>query len=52
MFPFHPPPADLQSDSYSSPVVAVIVCIVILTIFVAAMAAYVVLHNRKKPVIQ
>ncbi|XP_060928512.1 zona pellucida-like domain-containing protein 1 [Limanda limanda] len=41
-----------QSDNYSSPVVAVIVCIVILTIFVAAMAAYVVLHNRRKPLIQ
>ncbi|XP_034460125.1 zona pellucida-like domain-containing protein 1 [Hippoglossus hippoglossus] len=42
----------LQSDNYSSPVVAVIVCIVILTIFVAAMGAYVVLHNRRKPLIQ
>ncbi|XP_062242296.1 zona pellucida-like domain-containing protein 1 [Platichthys flesus] len=42
----------LQSEDYSSPVVAVIICIVILTIVVVAMAAYVVLHNRRKPLIQ
>ncbi|XP_069390698.1 zona pellucida-like domain-containing protein 1 isoform X1 [Paralichthys olivaceus] len=43
---------DLASENYSSPVVAVIVCIVILTIFLVAIAVYVMLHNRRKPLIQ
>lgn len=46
--------ADVTSESnYSSPVVAVIVCIVVLAILLVAMAVYFALHiRRKKPIIQ
>lgn len=47
-------PAGLALESnYSSPVVAVIVCIVILAILLVAMAAYFALYiRRRKSVIQ
>ncbi|KAK5868777.1 hypothetical protein PBY51_009759 [Eleginops maclovinus] len=41
------------AESYSSPVVAVIVCIVVLTILIVAMAVYFALYIRqRKPIIQ
>ncbi|TKS80850.1 Zona pellucida-like domain-containing protein 1 [Collichthys lucidus] len=46
--------AGVTSESnYSSPVVAVIVCIVVLAILLVAMAVYFALHiRRKKPIVQ
>ncbi|XP_068585132.1 zona pellucida-like domain-containing protein 1 [Cebidichthys violaceus] len=41
-----------SESSYSGPVVAVIVCIVVLSILLVAMTAYFVLYVRRKPLIQ